>query len=98
MHIGRHGNLQFRADRRQDVAALLDPDTSIRPDRRAIRLVVRRLENEWDRFRFADGRDPPRHPPDKLLRLDHAWPKDKRRLSATNRNGANFELLRFHKE
>ena len=96
MDIGRDRDFQFRADRRENFTAFLDADAAIRTDRRAVRLVVRRLENEWDRFRLADFRDPPRHPPDKLFRLDHARAEDEDGLPATDLHVPNVDAPCLH--
>jgi hypothetical protein len=60
-----------------------------RPHRGSVRFVVRRLENEIDIFGGADFGDLLRHPPDKLLRLDHARAEDEYRSFATNCDFSN---------
>src|SRR5256885_5285211 len=96
MDVRCHRDFQFRADLRQNLATLLDPDSAIRPDRGAIRLVVGRFENERHRLRLADLRDFFRHSPDELLRFNHARAEDERRLPPTDRYRANLEWLWVH--
>src|SRR5882724_13665944 len=96
MHVRRDRDFQLRPDLRQNLATLLDPDSAIRPDRGAVRLVVGRFENEWHRLRLADIRDFFRHSPDEFLRFNHARPEDKGRPSATDRYRANFKRFWFH--
>src|SRR2546423_14102206 len=96
MHVRRHRDFQLRADLRQDLATLLDPDSAIRPDRSAIGLVVGRFENKRHRLRLADLGNFFRHSPDELLRFNHARAEDKRRLPATDDDRTNSERRPFH--
>ena len=96
MDISRDRDFQFRSNSGENLAPVADSDSTIGTDRGSIRLVVRRLENERDRFRPANFRDTTGHAPDKLFRFDHAWTEDKDRLPPANDYAAYFERFRFH--
>ena len=96
MHIGRHRDFQFRADRAENLTAFHHANPAIGTHRGAIRLVVRRFENERHRLLFTDRRDVLRHSPDELFRFDHARPEDERRFARADGDRANFERFRFH--
>src|ERR1044071_6210847 len=96
MNIGGDWDFQFGSDGRKNLTPFADSDSTIGTNRGSIRLVVRRLENEWHRLRPADFRKAARHPPDKLFRFNHARSEDEGRLLAAEDDGTDFEWLRFH--
>src|SRR5689334_16172999 len=91
MNVGRYRNFQFATNIRKDLATLLDIDASKRTDGSPVRLVVRRLEDEFDLLIARDSDDAARHVPDKLLRLDDTWPENEHRTLASKSHVPNFE-------
>src|SRR4029077_6776544 len=95
MDVGRNRNFQFPPDRRENLAATSRANPAKRAHRSPIRLVVRGLENKIDIFIGTDLRDPLRHPPNKLLRLDHTRAQDKDGPPAADRNFAQPQWFCF---
>src|SRR5206468_11940767 len=90
MDIGRDWHFQLATDFGEQRATFTHSDPAKRPHRSAVRLVVGRLENEWHLLRGADFADPPRHAPNEFLRLDYAWPENKRRHFPAKPNRSDF--------
>src|ERR1051325_6346921 len=95
MHIGCDRNLEVAADRLQNFATFARSRSANGAQRSPGRFVLRALEDKTDISRRTALRDLTRHPPDKLLGLNHARPEDKPRPSSANRDFANPQRLPF---
>src|SRR6266850_1566401 len=92
MHVGQHGNADFLFHVRKNLQALVHAQTAKGLARAAVRLVVRRLEDERNAERPADLLEAPGSVDLQLARLDDAGTRDeKKRFIQTD-----FETTEFH--
>ncbi len=96
VNIGCDRNLQVAANGRKNLATLAHSNSAKRTYGCSIRFVIGRFENEIDICIRADLRDFFRHPPDELLRFDHARPENKHGTFPTDRDFADAQWSRIH--
>lgn len=91
MDVGCHRHSQIGTDFCEQLASVMDPQTSEGMGRRAIGFVVGSLENEADAFAIADGFEFPGHPAREGRALNDTGAKDEEEFAAPDRARAQGE-------
>ena len=95
MHVGEHRNMNCVRDLAQDAQSLADPGAAETLDRRAVRLIVRSLEDVRDFQRARNAIDALRHLERVLFALNDTRTGDQEQLTAADLNVADLER-QFH--
>src|SRR5258707_3108119 len=98
MDIGCHRNLQLAPDLRENIETVAHASSAKRADRSSVRLVVGGFENEINIFRRARLSNPPRHAPDKFLRLNDARAENEDGPFTANRHFPDAQWFCFGHE
>src|SRR5437867_1984417 len=77
MHVGENRDADLLLHLGKDFEALVHPKSAKRFPRAAVRLVVGRLEDEWNAELAGDFLELPRDLDLKLARLHYAWTRNK---------------------
>ena len=91
MHVGQHRNMNCIRDLAQDAQTLADPRAAKTLDRRAVRLIVRSLEDVRDLQRARNAIDALRHLERVLFALNDTRTGDQEELAAADLNVADLE-------